>query len=75
MANLKSTQKVILVQKFILLIFQFLGWKKNRISLKNNIQERKLLISHILTIIIKDLGVDSMVILIHLKFFYQIKNP
>jgi hypothetical protein len=28
MANLKSTQKVILVQKFILLIFQFLGWKK-----------------------------------------------
>jgi len=28
MANLKSTQKVILVQKFIWLIFQFLGWKK-----------------------------------------------
>jgi hypothetical protein len=25
MANLKSTQKVILIQKFILLIFQFLG--------------------------------------------------
>jgi len=49
--------------------------KKNRISLKNDIQERKLLISHILTIIIKDLGVDSMVILIHLKFFFQIKNP